>query len=178
VIGYKEFLKIFKKSGLKEGDLKRFYFSIRKSVILGRVGKRALPDLFKLEESCQWPVLQSIDNPDLSIYREADERLLEKFIGTIMEEKKLRQRKAGIGKVPYWSRLQSIIEERVELFTQIFGFDREDLKHCETVAERYAQIKDRKATKRKKMWQIGVGASAATLAGAAALWYISKKEHN
>jgi hypothetical protein len=29
---------------------------------------------------------------------------------------------------------------------------------------------------RKKLWTIGIGAGAATLAGAAALWYMSKKK--
>jgi hypothetical protein len=157
--------------------LKSFYHSVKKSLILRHLGKRSWPELFKLEERCQWPVLKKIDNPELAVYRGADAELLVRFITTIKEEKEIRERKSSTDKVRYWTRLQSLIEERLDLFKQIFGFSTEDVEYCERVAERYGTILERKAKNRKKMWQIGVGAgTAATLAGAAAYWYISKKE--
>jgi hypothetical protein len=177
MIGLKEFTAIFRSAGFSEGELKNFYYSVKKSVILRYLGKRSWPDLFRLEEHCQWPVLRRIDNPDLPIYRGADRELLSGFVRTITEEKKIREGKQSIEKVRYWTMLQSLIEERIGLFTQIFDFCRKDIRHCEMVAERYGKILDRKAKTRKKIWQIGIGAgAAATLAGAAAYWYISKKE--
>lgn len=176
MIRFKEFSNIFKETAFGEKELKAFYYSIKKSVILRHLGKRAWPELFKLEERCQWPVLKNIEDPKLPIYRGADKILLDRFIRTISEERNLREQKPPSGKVRYWTQLQSIIEERTNLFMQIFGFCEEDVKHCEMVAERYVQIKERRIKNRKKKWQIGLGAGTATLAGAAALWYISKKD--
>jgi hypothetical protein len=177
VISFKEFSAVFKGAGFTEGQLKSFYHSVKKSLILSHLGKRSWPELFKLEERCQWPVLRRIDNPELPVYRGADGELLARFIATIKEEKEIRERKSSTDKVRYWTRLQSLIEERLDLFKQIFGLSSKDVEYCETVAERYGAILSRKATSKKKMWQIGVGAgTAATLAGAAAYWYLSKKE--
>jgi hypothetical protein len=177
VISFREFSAVFSGSGFSEGQLNSFYHSVKKSVILHNLGKRSWPELFRTEERCQWPVLQKIDDPDLPIYRGADRELLGKFIKTIKKEKEIRGRKSSTEKVRYWTGLQALIEERIAIFTHIFGFSPKDVKYCEMVAERYGKILDRKAESRKKMWQIGVGAgTAATLAGAAAYWYLSKKE--
>jgi hypothetical protein len=177
VISFKDFSAVFRGAGFTEGQLREFYSSVKKSVILHHLGKRSLPGLFRLEERCQWPVLGKIDNPDLPVYRGADQELLDRFVKTIREEKEMRGRKSSTEKVRYWTKLQALIEERMALFTHIFGFSPDDLKYCEAVAERYGKILERKAKNRKKKWQVGVGAgAAATLAGAAAYWYISKKE--
>ncbi len=177
MISFKEFSGIFKGSGFSERELRSFYHSVKKSVILHNLGKRSWPELFRLEERCQWPVIRRIDDPDLPIYRGADKELLSRFIRTVTEEKRIRERKISFDKVQYWTTLQSLIEERLDLFRQIFGFSPEDVEYCETVAERYGKILEKKATNRKKMWQIGIGTGAAAgLAGAAAYWYIRKKE--
>ena len=120
--------------------------------------------------------MKKIGDPGLSIYRGADKGLLEKFIKTISEEKQIRDRKSSMDKGPYWIQLQSVIRERIELYTSIFGFCKKDVGHCEIVAERYAKIRDRRIRHRKRLWKIGIGTGAATLAGATALWYIAKKE--
>ena len=176
MITFKELSGIFRGAGFPDTALRKFYFSVRKSVILHHLGKRSWPELFSLEENCQWPVLQSIDDPGLPIYTGADPALLEKFISSIVKEKDLRSHKSAMHKVRYWSLLQSLIEERTDLLANIFGFSEKDMKQCELIAERYSDILERKAREKKKMWQIGIGAGAATLAGAAAIWYISKKE--
>jgi hypothetical protein len=176
VIGYGDFLAIFSGTDFTVDKLRRFYYSVKKSVILRSLGKRSWPELFKLEEIRQWPVLRRIDDAKLPIYRGADRELLDKFLKTINEEKTLRARKPAIDKVRYWSVLQSLIYERIELFTHIFGFSADDVKHCELVAARYEKILEEKKRTRKKMMQVGIGAGAATLAGAAAIWYFSKKE--
>jgi hypothetical protein len=176
VISFSEFKKIFSGTGFHEGELRKFYCSIKKSVILARLGKRVWPDLIKLEAQQQWPILQKIADPKLSIYQGADKELLDRFIKTIFEEKGVREQKAPSGKISHWTRLQSIIKERIELFTHIFGFSAEDAKYCARVAARYLQIIEKRTRNRKKMWKISIGAGAATLAGAAALWYIAKKK--
>jgi hypothetical protein len=176
MIAFNKFSNIFKETGFSQEELRKFYYSVKKAVILRHVGRRSWPEIYKLEEKCQWPVLQVIDDPALSIYRDADPELLKRFIDNIAEEKKLRLHKRAIDKVRYWSSLQSIIDERIGLFTQIFGFCKRDTKYCETIAERFSRRMERKAEQRKKMWQIGIGTGAATLAGAAALWYISQKD--
>ena len=77
-------------------------------------------------------------------------------------------------RVKYWNSLLEIIEKRAELFRSIFNFCKKDDLHCEAVAERYKRIRDRRARKRRTAWGLGIGAG--TAAGAAALWYIKKKE--
>lgn len=176
MIMFSELSEIFKGTAFTEAELKRFYYSVKKSVILVHLGKRSWPELFKLEESCQWPVLQKIGDPKLPIYMGADKALLDKFIRTISEEKVIRQRKSSTDKVRYWSLLQALIQERTDLFIHIFGFDGNDVKYCETISERYSRMIERRASNKKKMWQIGIGAGAATIAGAAAIWYMSKKD--
>lgn len=176
MIRFKELSVIFKDTNFTDGELKKFYFSVKKSVILRHLGKRSWPELFKLEEGCQWPVLKRIDDPKLPIYKGADKTLLDRFIKTISTEKEMRAHRSSMHKVRYWSLLQEVIEERIDLLVSIFGFSEKDVRYCELVAERYGKILERKAKEKKKLWQIGIGAGAATLAGAAAIWYISKKD--
>lgn len=177
MIRYKELSVIFKDTGFTEGELKKFYYSVKKSVILRHLGKRSWPELFKIEEECQWPFLGRIDDPKLPIYRGADKTLLQRFMKSISTEKDMRRYRSSMPKVRYWSLLQEVIAERIDLLVSIFGFSEEDVRHCELVAERYGKIVERKTREKKKLWQIGIGAgAAATLAGAAAIWYISKKD--
>ncbi|HSB30479.1 MAG TPA: hypothetical protein VLD55_02665 [Candidatus Sulfobium mesophilum] len=176
MIHLKEFLNIFKNTGFTEDELKKFYYSVKKSVILRYLGKRSWPSLFKLEAECQWPVLQRIDDPNLPIYKGADSALLNRFIKTISAEKELRAHRSSMHKVRYWSLLQAVIDERLDILASIFGFSEKDMKHCELIAERIGKTMERKAREKKKLWQIGIGAGAATLAGAAAIWYISQKD--
>ncbi len=176
MITFKEFSSIFKGTDFTAEELSKFYYSVKKSVILRFVGRRAWPEIFRLEEKCQWPVLRKIGDPKHSIYEGADKGLLDMFIKTIYEEKNIRERRSSLDKVRYWTLLQSVINERINLFTHIFGLSQEDVWHCERVAERYSQIMERRIKNRKKLWKIGIGTGAATLAGAAALWYISQKD--
>ncbi len=175
MITFKEFSSIFKGTDFTAEELRKFYYSVKKSVILRLVGRRAWSEIFRLEEKCQWPVVRMIGDPKHSIYEGADKVLLDMFIKTISEEKNIRERRSSLDKVRYWTLLQSVINERIDLFTHIFGLSQEDVRHCEKVAERYSQIMERRIKNRKKRWKIGIGTGAATLAGAAALWYISQK---
>lgn len=176
MIAFTQFSSIFRDTDFNTEELRKFYHSVKKSVILKYVGRRSWPELFRLEEKCQWPVLRLIDDPELPIYRDADPELLKHFISNIKEEKSLRERKSLLEKVEYWSALQSIIAVRIDLFTQIFNFCKKDAKYCQTIAERYIRIMEQRKQQRKKMWQVGIGTGAATLAGAAALWYISQRD--
>jgi len=174
MITFEELSSIFKGTDFTEKELRAFYHSVKKSLTLRLVGKSSWPEIFKLEERCQWPLLRKIGDPNLPIYKGADKALLERFLATISEEEDIREQRSSLDKVRYWTMLRSIIAERIELFAWIFDFSKEDIRHCEMVAERYRVIRERRIQKRK--WQIGVGTGAATLAGAAALWYISHKE--
>jgi hypothetical protein len=175
MVTFKGFLSIFKDTDFTVSELRIFYFSVKKSVILRRAGRRFWPEIFKLEEQSQWPVVRRIGDPNLPIYKGADKALLERFIKTIDEEKRIRARKASFDKVRYWTLLQALIDERIELFTNIFGFTEKDFKYCEMIADRYSKIVEKRIRNRKKIWTIGLGTGAATLAGAAA-WYIYKKD--
>jgi hypothetical protein len=176
VTTFKEFLAIFEGTDFTNKELRTFYYTVKKSAILRFVGKRSWPEIFRLEEKCQWPVLRMIGDPGLSIYKGADKILLERFTKTISEEKDLREHRSSYDKVRYWSLLQAVIDERIELFTHIFGFSKKEVEHCEAVAERYLRMRERRIKNRQKMLKIGIGTGAATLAGAAALWYIAKKD--
>jgi hypothetical protein len=175
MVTFKGFLSIFKDTEFTVSELRIFYFSVKKSVILRQAGRRFWPEIFKLEEQSQWPVVRRIGDPNLPIYKGADRALLERFIKTIDEEKRIRERKASFDKVRYWTLLQSLIDERIELFTNIFGFTEKDFKYCEIIADRYSKIVEKRIKNRKKIWTIGLGTGAATLAGAAA-WYMYKKD--
>jgi hypothetical protein len=176
MIGLKEFLIIFKGTDFNEEELKIFYRSIKKLIILQCFGKRALSELFKLEDKCQWHVLRRINNPELSIYNKADRELLDKFIKNIKEEKVLREEKDKTDKYKYWSRLRSIIEDRLELFKDIFDFCEKDMKICEAAAERYRRMREQRIEDKKKMWKFSIGAGVVALAGASAILSLSKKE--
>jgi hypothetical protein len=176
MISFKEFSEIFSGTDFTDEELRGFYYSVKKSVILKNVGKRAWPELFNLEERCQWPVVRRIDDPKLPIYRGADKVLLQRFIKTISEEKTIRRQRPYVDRVRYWTLLQSQINERIELFTHIFGFGKKDMRHCEEAAERYSRRVEKRIKNRKRLWQIGIGTGAATLAGAAAFWYLSKRD--
>ncbi|HMK56788.1 MAG TPA: hypothetical protein VK448_09145 [Dissulfurispiraceae bacterium] len=175
MITFKKFLTIFRDLGFSEKELRIFYQSVAKTVILRIAGKRAWPEIFNIEEQCQWPILSEIDDPELTIYKGADKALLERFVHTIKEEKDLRMRKPYLDKVRYWTLLRAVIDERIVLFTDIFGFSEADIRHCEMVAARYSEWVDNRITRRKKLWTIGIGTGAATLAGAAA-WYLYNKD--
>jgi len=174
MISLKEFLKVFRDTGFERHVLENFYRSVRKSTILLHLGKRSLSEIFQQEEIHQWPVLQRIDNPDLPLYHGADKALLDAFIKTIQDEKTLRGQKRHMERVKYWNSLLQIIEKRAELFRSIFNFCKKDDQHCEAVAARYKRIGERRARKRRTAWGLGIGAG--TAAGAAALWYIKKKD--
>ncbi|HYA32218.1 MAG TPA: hypothetical protein VED67_05600 [Thermodesulfovibrionales bacterium] len=176
MISFKGLAAIFRGTGFTDEELRAFYDSVKKSVTLRLTGKRSWPEMFKLEDRCQWPVLRRLGDPGLPIYEGADPALLERFIKTISEEQDLRGHKASFDKVRYWSLLQSIIDERIGLFTQIFGYSDKDIERCERVAERYGKIREKRIRNRKKMWKIGIGTGVATVAGAAALWYVTKKD--
>ncbi len=176
MVTFEELKEIFRDTDFTDEVLRRFYYSVRKSVILRLVGKRSWHEIFKLEGECQWPVLHMIGDPELSIYQGADKALLERFIKTIAEEKDLREHRSSLDKVRYWTLLQSVINERIELFTHVFGFSKKETEYCEAAAARYMRMRERRIKSRKKMLTIGIGTGAATLAGAAALWYISKKD--
>jgi hypothetical protein len=175
MVTLKGFLAIFKGTEFTAEELGNFYHSVKKTVILRFAGRRSSPEIFRLEEEAQWPVVQRIGDPKLAIYNGADKALLERFIRTIDDEKKIRQRKNSLDKVRYWTMLQAVIDERIELFTYIFGFSDKDIRHCKMVAERYSGAVEKRIKSRKKLWTIGLGTGAATIAGAAA-WYMYNKK--
>lgn len=176
VITFREFSAIFKDTDFSSEELRRFYCSVKKTVILRLAGKRSWPEIFRLEGECQWPVLRRIGDPGLPVYEGADKALLDRFIVTISEERRLREHRSSFDRVRFWSMLRAVIDERIELFTKIFGYSRKEVEYCGSVAERYSKIREMRIRNRKKMWKIGIGTGAATLAGAAALWYIAKKD--
>lgn len=174
MVSLPQFIRIFKDSGIEHEALRAFYHSIRKSIILLHLRKYSWTELFQMEERFQWPVLLAIDNPDLPLYRGADQELLKSFLNTIAREKALRANKRHMDKVKYWSALQEIIEERSHLFISIFAYTKKDLRRTEAVAQRYRELSDRRM--KKQLTAVGLGAGAAAAAGAAALWLIAKKD--
>jgi hypothetical protein len=175
MVTLQQFIKVFKDSGIGYADLRVFYHSVRKSIILLHLRKHSWSELFEMEEKSQWPILQVIDDPQLPLYRGADESLLNAFLDTIAREKKLRANKRHMEKVKYWSGLQDLIEERSRLFISIFAYSKKDIRRTEAVAGRYRELSDRRMKKQLTAVGIGAGAAAAA-AGAAALWLISKKD--
>jgi hypothetical protein len=171
----REFLKFFEDTGIDAKELKIFYRSVRKSVILRFFDKRALWELYKLEDKCQWPLLQRIADPALPIYENAHKDLLYAFMRSITAEKDLRAEKDTMDRDKYWLALFSLIEERIEIFKAIFGFCKKDAKRCEIVAERYRRSRQRKIEDCKKLWKFGIGSGAAALAGSTMLWHFPRR---
>ena len=171
-----EFLKSFKDSGFDTEELTIFYRSVRKSVILSYFGKRALWELFKIEDKCQWPLLQRIADPSLPIYKNADKDLLDAFVKSIKDEKALRAKKRRMDSDKYWRAFFGIVEGRIEIFKAIFSFCNKDVRRCKIVAERYKRARQRKIADGKQLWKFGIGVGATALANATALRYISKRD--
>ncbi len=177
MLSYSEFLRIFQSIGLSEDEIRQFYRSVKKSIILRHLGKQAWTEIFRMEEEFQWPVLQRIDNPNLPIYQGADRTLLDAFIQNIRKEKKIRMQKGGKGKETGWIAFQTILGERIELLKDVFGLSQKDREFCTRISERYRKaIEKRIREKKKAAWMVAAGAGAATVASAATLWYLSKKE--
>jgi hypothetical protein len=175
MIRLREFSDSFRGTDFTERELKKFYYSVRKSVILRLSGRRSWPALLRLEESCQWPVLQRISDPQLPIYQGADGVLLDRFIRTISEERIMRGQRFSINTVSCWSRLQFIIEERIDLFMQIFDFCRKDITHCEKVAERHMRIKGRRIKNRGRLSRPNTAAGVETLGRTTPVWHLQKR---
>ena len=171
MIKLREFSDIFRGTDFTGKELEKFYYSIRKSVILRLSGRRAWPELLRLEESCQWPVLQRISDPLLPIYRGADAVLLDRFIKTISEERTIRGRGSSINTVSCWSRIQFIIKARTDLFMQIFDFCRKDIIHCEKVAEKYMRSKERKTNNRGKLSKLNTVDGMERLGRISPVWH-------
>ena len=110
-----EFLEIFKNTSFSEEKLMKFYGSIKKSVILFHVGRRARPQLLKLEKECQWPILCKIDDKKLDIYEGADPILLTMFINSIRDEKEILLNKQEISRNDAWRVFNIVIEARINI---------------------------------------------------------------
>ncbi|HET6514133.1 MAG TPA: hypothetical protein VFG09_03160 [Thermodesulfovibrionales bacterium] len=162
-------MKFFEGTGFEPEDLRVFYRSVRKSIILTFFNKRSLSELFKLEDRCQWPLLQRLADPALLVYRDADRNLLDAFIKSINDEKALRAERSKMNRDEYWRALFGIIEGRLEMFKTIFNFCNKDVKRCLVVAERYKRSRQRRIKDGKKLWKFGIGSGATALAGAAVL---------
>jgi hypothetical protein len=173
MVTLKEFLRIFEGTSFQEKELRRFYHAVHKAVILQLLGKISWSELLRLQDRCLWPVLQRLDDPTLPIYRGADKELLALFIGSIRREKEVRASKSG-GKGSHWNHLQTVLNERTELYKSIFDFSKRDISHCIKAAERYRVMQEGLRRRRRRAWQIAIGSGAATIAGAAALWHLSK----
>lgn len=163
MISQEEFLKIFKNTGFPEEKLIKFYESIKKSVILFHVGRSTRPQLLKLEKEYQWPILRNIDNPKLEIYKGADPVLLLMFINSIKDEKEILLGKGKFSKEDAWRIFNIVIETRMNLYKNIFGFTKKDIEWCKKVAERYRKV----ITRRKKnaLLKSGLGIAAAGVVG-------------
>jgi hypothetical protein len=166
----RKFLQMFEDAGFDEDDLKIFYRSVRKSVILSFFEKRALRELFELEDKCQWPVLQRIADPALPLYRNVDKTLLDSFIGGIRAEGTLRAEKGGMEDGAYWKALRQILEGRTGMYQAIFDYCHKDVRRCEVVAGRYKRARQRRIEDSKKLWKYGIGA------GATALGYLARRD--
>ena len=171
----REFLKSFEDTGIDPEERKLFYRSVKKSIILSYFGKRTLSELFKIEDKCQWPLLQRIADPSLPIYRNADKDLVDEFIKSINDEKTLRADKSRMDRDEYWRALFYIIQGRLEIFKIIFNYCNKDVRRCELVAERYKKSRPRKGDDSKHLWKLGNCTGATALAGVAALRPISRK---
>jgi len=165
----RDFLKSFENTEFDPEELKVFYRSARKSVILSFFNKRALSELFKLEDRCQWPILQRLADPSLPIYKNASKDLLAAFIKSINVEKALRSERSAMNRHEYWLALFDIIESRLDIFKAIFNFCDKDIKRCIKVAERYKSSRQRRIEDSKKLWKFGIGSGATALASAVAL---------
>ena len=137
----KEFLDIFRKSNqvkkIPEDLLIVFHDTIKESVILVLTGIWGYSKLLKLEEDIHFPVLEMINDPDLDIYKGANQKTLEIFIKTINKEKEIRDGEKKV-KGASW-KLRSIINTRTELYQSIFEFTQEEIEYCEKKSKEYSE---------------------------------------
>ncbi len=132
MITLEEFLEKFKNNSFSKASLVKFYQSVKKSVSLGFVnGRKAQHKLIEMNGKYQWPILKELDDPQLEIYKDAEDRsLLMKFIESINAQKRASNpQKTEI----LWKRAQ-------KLYPAVFGFSNKDLKYCQKVGEIYDGI--------------------------------------
>lgn len=71
----------------------------------------------------QWKYLKNMDNPDLDIYKTADDSdIVTEFISSIAKEKELRRQSNA------YSKLIPVILARIELYKAIFSYRKRDMK--------------------------------------------------
>ncbi len=124
--------------------LRSFYESIPSMFAYAMLKKQGQSKLFELEEKYQWPILRSLDRPDLPIFRDAENaETVQKFINIICKEKELR-RKGGT-----WEDFSSVIRERLMLYTYIFGINKKDIRNFKELSEKNADkiFEEKKAKK-------------------------------
>lgn len=175
MINQEEFLKIFKSTNFSEEKLVNFYNSIKKSVILFHVGRIARPQLLKLEKECQWPILCRIDDKKLDIYKGADPVLLTMFINSIRDEKEILFNKQKISRNDAWRIFNIVIEARVNIYKNIFGFTKKEVDWCKKVAERYKKALTRK--KKSLLLKSGIGIAAMGAIGAGIYFFVKNKDN-
>ncbi|MBU2109434.1 hypothetical protein KKB71_00525 [Patescibacteria group bacterium] len=177
MISIEKFLEIFKNTDFPRKKRVRFYHSIKKSVVLCEVGRKAMDLLLKIEEKDQWPILKEIDDPELDIYKDADQVLLNEFINSIKDEKELRSEgkiRDRVCKKDAWLILRILVQARTELYKNIFSFSKKDLERCKKSTIRFERIFNKKRKERLLKTGIGVVALGAAAAGAYLLTKKSK----
>ena len=152
-----EFLGIFSENtDFSVKELIRFYRSVKKIVALSYAGKKGLPLLIRVDQKDQWPVLKRMDNPSLSIYKEADDQeLLQAFIQTIKDQKKKNS----------WITLQESIRKRASLYVKILCLTPEEVEKCKLLGQKMEKKLIRRDSRRRLAIGVGTGITAAGAIG-------------
>lgn len=176
MIPLEEFLEIFEKTKISGDALVKFYKSIKQSLVLINAGRQTLPRLLKIENECQWPVLEKIGDPKLNIYKGADPVLLRMFINSIKDEKEIRLKDRKTSRGDDWIILRILIQTRTQLYENIFDFNKKDIERCKRAGRRLEKIIQEKRKEQKKLWmKMGTGAAAVGAIGATYIFLKNKK---
>jgi len=187
------FINKFKKSEsecdvFSEKEISQFYDSVLQMIENAYVARYVDPKTenqvySKIGEIAeeQWKVLKEIGDEKLDIYRDAeDKKLVAQFVSLIKREKELIERMPK-EKIPYSPEFRNIINERIELYKNVFDYTPKDKQEVKKIAQEKAKELLKKRYKGSIIKSgiiggvIGAGLTSAVLGG---ISLIKKKKKN
>jgi len=154
MLSLKEFVKIFKKSGVAEDKLEQLYWSMVRSCILIAMGEKQSQRARQEEDVFQQSIIKVIDFSKISIQG--------KFLSKIFDREKDIRKEAKMEKYPSHVIENFVIESRLPIYVPFLQIRLEDTELLEEVEKRLGEI--RSSQKNNKLWKVGIGVASGILA--------------
>lgn len=168
MLSLKEFVKIFKKSGVAKDESEQLYWSMIRSCILISMGKRQSQRARQKEDIFQQSIIKSINFSKVSTRG--------KFLEKIFDRERDIREDAKMKKYPPHVIENFVIEGRLSTFVPFLQIRLEDAELLEEVEKRLEVT--RNSQKNHKFWKIGIGVMGGILALKVFVDLLSKNKNN